>query len=241
MESASQPPRQYRRKRGNDYDHVQQGSDLSAFGEPGRRGATRPLAGPRCRGTSPPSWTPWRTVPGQAAVFRTLPKDLAADVFSYLPGPTQATLARSFADGELQQIFDALHLDDAADFLEELPANLVTRILRSASPQRRMAVNALLRYPADSAGSVMTPEFVSLRPGDTVRQALDTIRRTGIHKETVYTCYVLEHLAAAGRGVGQGPADSRGGCRCGGPDGHGCGICGYAHRPGRGRPAPGEI
>lgn len=119
--------------------------------------------------TSPPSWTPWRTVPGQAAVFRTLPKDLAADVFSYLPGPTQATLARSFADGELQQIFDALHLDDAADFLEELPANLVTRILRSASPQRRMAVNALLRYPADSAGSVMTPEFVSLRPGDTVR------------------------------------------------------------------------
>ena len=122
----------------------------------------------------------------QAAVFRTLPKDLAADVFSYLPGPTQATLARSFADGELQQIFDALHLDDAADFLEELPANLVTRILRSASPQRRMAVNALLRYPADSAGSVMTPEFVSLRPGDTVR------------KETVYTCYVLEHRQLLG-------------------------------------------
>ena len=128
----------------------------------------------------------------QAAVFRTLPKDLAADVFSYLPGPTQATLARSFADGELQQIFDALHLDDAADFLEELPANLVTRILRSASPQRRMAVNALLRYPADSAGSVMTPEFVSLRPGDTARQSLDTIRSSGLHKETVYKCYVLE-------------------------------------------------
>ena len=138
----------------------------------------------------------------QAAVFRTLPKDLAADVFSYLPGPTQATLARSFADGELQQIFDALHLDDAADFLEELPANLVTRILRSASPQRRMAVNALLRYPADSAGSVMTPEFVSLRPGDTVRQALDTIRRTGIHKETVYTCYVLEHRQLLGQLLG---------------------------------------
>ena len=128
----------------------------------------------------------------QAAVFRTLPKDLAADVFSYLPGPTQATLARSFADGELQQIFDALHLDDAADFLEELPANLVTRVLKAASPQRRMAVNALLRYPSGSAGSVMTPEFVALRPADTVRQALDTIRRTGIHKETIYTCYVLD-------------------------------------------------
>ncbi|WP_295693395.1 magnesium transporter [uncultured Oscillibacter sp.] len=128
----------------------------------------------------------------QAAVFRTLPKDLAADVFSYLPGPTQARLARSFADGELQQLFDALHLDDAADFLEELPANLVTRVLQAASPQRRMAVNALLSYPSGSAGSVMTPEFVSLRPEDTVRQALDTIRRTGIHKETIYTCYVLD-------------------------------------------------
>ena len=128
----------------------------------------------------------------QAAVFRTLPKDLAADVFSYLPGPTQARLARSFADGELQQLFDALHLDDAADFLEELPANLVPRVLQPASPQRRMAVNALLSYPSGSAGSVMTPEFVSLRPEDTVRQALDTIRRTGIHKETIYTCYVLD-------------------------------------------------
>ena len=128
----------------------------------------------------------------QAAVFRTLPKDLAADVFSYLSGPTQARLARSFADGELQQLFDALHLDDAADFLEELPANLVTRVLKAASPQRRMAVNALLRYPSGSAGSVMTPEFVALRPADTVRQALDTIRRTGIHKETIYTCYVLD-------------------------------------------------
>ena len=128
----------------------------------------------------------------QAAVFRTLPKDLAADVFSYLPGPTQARLARSFADGELQQLFDALHLDDAADFLEELPANLVTRVLQTATPQRRMAVNALLSYPSGSAGSVMTPEFVSLRPEDTVRQALDTIRRTGIHKETIYTCYVLD-------------------------------------------------
>ena len=128
----------------------------------------------------------------QAAVFRTLPKDLAADVFSYLPGPTQARLARSFADGELQQLFDALHLDDAADFLEELPANLVTRVLQTASPQRRMAVNALLSYPSGSTGSVMTPEFVSLRPEDTVRQALDTIRRTGIHKETIYTCYVLD-------------------------------------------------
>ena len=134
----------------------------------------------------------------QAALFRTLPKKAAADVFAYLPGPTQARLAASFAEGELQELFDALRLDDAADLLEELPADLVDRILRAASPQRRMAVNALLRYPADSAGGIMTPEFVSLHPGDTVRQALDTIRRTGIHRETVYTCYVLERRQLLG-------------------------------------------
>ena len=134
----------------------------------------------------------------QAALFRTLPKKAAADVFAYLPGPTQARLAASFAEGELQELFDGLQPDDAADLLEELPADLVDRILRAASPQRRMAVNALLRYPADSAGGVMTPEFVSLHPGDTVRQALDTIRRTDIHRETVYTCYVLERRQLLG-------------------------------------------
>ncbi len=134
----------------------------------------------------------------QAALFRTLPKKAAADVFAYLPGPTQARLAASFAEGELQELFDGLQPDDAADLLEELPADLVDRILRAASPQRRMAVNALLRYPADSAGGIMTPEFVSLHPGDTVRQALDTIRRTGIHRETVYTCYVLERRQLLG-------------------------------------------
>ena len=134
----------------------------------------------------------------QAALFRTLPKKAVADVFAYLPGPTQARLAASFAEGELQELFDGLQPDDAADLLEELPADLVDRILRAASPQRRMAVNALLRYPADSAGGVMTPEFVSLHPGDTVRQALDTIRRTGIHRETVYTCYVLERRQLLG-------------------------------------------
>ena len=86
----------------------------------------------------------------QAALFRTLPKKAAADVFAYLPGPTQARLAASFAEGELQELFDGLQPDDAADLLEELPADLVDRILRAASPQRRLAVNALLRYPAYS-------------------------------------------------------------------------------------------
>ena len=137
-------------------------------------------------------------MPRQAAVFRTLSKELAADVFSRLSGSTQARLARSFVEGELQQLFDALHLDDAADLLEELPANLVNRILRAASPQRRMAVNALLRYPPDRHGGVMTPEFIPLRRRDTVRQALDTNRRAGIHKETIYSCYVLERRQLLG-------------------------------------------
>lgn len=87
----------------------------------------------------------------------------------------------------------------------------------------------------------MTPEFVSLRPGDTVRQALDTIRRTGIHKETVYTCYVLEHRQLLGVVSAKDLLTAAEDAAVADPDGHGCGICGYAHRPGRGRPAPGEI
>ena len=101
---------------------------------------------------------------------------------------------------EIQQLADqdVICRELSKRLVEELPADLVDRILRAASPQRRMAVNALLRYPADSAGGIMTPEFVSLHPGDTVRQALDTIRRTGIHRETVYTCYVLERRQLLG-------------------------------------------
>ena len=134
----------------------------------------------------------------RAVLFRLIPKDKAADVFSYLRGSVQTLLAETFAEEELQQVFEELHLDDAVDFLEELPANLVTRILRSTDGGRRAAINTLLHYPEDSAGSVMTTEYVSLHRRDTVRQALDSIRRTGIHKETIYTCYVLEERRLLG-------------------------------------------
>lgn len=127
----------------------------------------------------------------QAVLFRLIPKDKAADVFSYLRGSVQTQLAESFAEEEMQQVFEQLHLDDAVDFLEELPANLVTRILKTTSGERRAAINTLLHYPSDSAGSVMTTEYVSLHRENTVDQALEVIRRTGIHKETIYTCYVL--------------------------------------------------
>lgn len=133
-----------------------------------------------------------------AVLFRLIPKDKAADVFSYLRSSEQTLLAETFAEEELQQVFEELHLDDAVDFLEELPANLVTRILRSTNGDRRAAINTLLHYPEDSAGSVMTTEYVSLHRRDTVRQALDSIRRTGIHKETIYTCYVLEERRLLG-------------------------------------------
>ena len=134
----------------------------------------------------------------QAVLFRLIPKDKAADVFSYLRGSVQTQLAESFAEEEMQQVFEQLHLDDAVDFLEELPANLVTRILRTTSGERRAAINTLLRYPEDSAGSVMTTEYVALHGEDTVDQALEVIRRTGIHKETIYTCYVLENRRLLG-------------------------------------------
>ena len=134
----------------------------------------------------------------QAVLFRLIPKDKAADVFSYLRGSVQTQLAESFAEEEMQQVFEQLHLDDAVDFLEELPANLVTRILKTTSGERRAAINTLLHYPDDSAGSVMTTEYVALHGEDTVDQALEVIRRTGIHKETIYTCYVLENRRLLG-------------------------------------------
>lgn len=134
----------------------------------------------------------------QAVLFRLIPKDKAADVFSYLRGSVQTQLAESFAEEEMQQVFEQLHLDDAVDFLEELPANLVTRILKTTSGERRAAINTLLHYPSDSAGSVMTTEYVALHREDTVDQALEVIRRTGIHKETIYTCYVLANRRLLG-------------------------------------------
>ena len=125
-------------------------------------------------------------------VFRILPKDLAADVFSYLEFDSQEAIIGSLSDMEAGSIIDNLMADDAADFLEEMPANVVERLLANANPQTRQAVNQLLRYPEDSAGSIMTVEYVSLKESLTVNQAIERIRAVGLDSETINICYVLD-------------------------------------------------
>ena len=123
-------------------------------------------------------------------LFRMLPKELAADVFVEMDEDTQEFLIKGFSDSELKEVVDELSADDAVDIIEEMPANVVKRILRQADPETRKQINELLKYPDDSAGSIMTTEFVYLRPSMTVDQAILRLRRTGIDKETIYTCYV---------------------------------------------------
>ena len=123
-------------------------------------------------------------------LFRMLPKELAADVFVEMDEDTQEFLIKGFSDSELKAVVDELAADDAVDIIEEMPANVVKRILRQADPETRKQINELLKYPDDSAGSIMTTEFVILRPSMTVDQAILRLRRTGIDKETIYTCYV---------------------------------------------------
>ena len=120
-------------------------------------------------------------------LFRLLPKELAAETFVEMDPDAQELLIRGFSDNELKEILDELYMDDAADLVEEMPANVVKRILRHASPEMRTAVNQLLRYPENSAGSIMTTEYVSLRPNMTVEEAILRIRRQGVDKETIYT------------------------------------------------------
>lgn len=124
-------------------------------------------------------------------LFRMLPKELAADVFVEMDEDTQEFLIKGFSDSELKEVVDELSADDAVDIIEEMPANVVKRILRQADPETRKQINELLKYPDDSAGSIMTTEFVSLRPNMTVEEAIKRIRRTGVDKETIYTCYVV--------------------------------------------------
>ena len=126
-------------------------------------------------------------------LFRLLPKELAADTFVEMEPEAQELLIRGFSDSELKEVLDELYLDDAVDLVEEMPANVVKRILRQADPDMRTSINELLRYPEDSAGSIMTTEFVSLRPQQTVEEAFRRIRRTGVDKETIYTCYVTDN------------------------------------------------
>ena len=125
-------------------------------------------------------------------LFRLLPKELAAETFVEMEPDAQELLIRSFSDNELKEIVDELYVDDAADLVEEMPANVVRRILQQASPEMRKSINQILRYPDNSAGSLMTTEYVSLRPGMTVEEAILRIRRQGVDKETIYTCYVTK-------------------------------------------------
>ncbi len=124
--------------------------------------------------------------------FRILPKDVMADVFAYLDSDRQHDIVAAMTDREICAVIDDLFLDDAVDFLEEVPANVVKKVLRLTDAKTRDQLQQLLRYPKDSAGSLMTVEFMEIHDRSTVRQALDHIRETGFDKETVYTCYMID-------------------------------------------------
>ncbi len=125
-------------------------------------------------------------------LFRLLPKELAADTFVEMDADTQEHLIKRFSDKELHDVLDEMYLDDTVDIIEEMPANVVKRILRQSDPQTRSEINKILNYPKDSAGSIMTIEYVDLKTHMTVAQAFERIRKTGVDKETVYTCYVTD-------------------------------------------------
>ena len=131
-------------------------------------------------------------------LFRLLPKELAAETFVEMDPDAQELLIRGFSDSELREVLDELYVDDAVDIVEEMPANVVRRILSQADPQMRKEINEILRYPENSAGSIMTTEYVSLRPGMTVEESILRIRRTGVDKETIYTCYVTRDRTLVG-------------------------------------------
>ena len=128
----------------------------------------------------------------QPSVFRLLEKDIAAEIFAELDGDVQETLIVAMSDREVRVMLDELFVDDAVDMLAEMPSNVVKRILKNVTPETRAQINRFLSYPEDSAGSVMTAEFIELRKSMTCAQAVDTIRRTGVDKETVYVAYVTD-------------------------------------------------
>ena len=131
-------------------------------------------------------------------LFRLLPKELAAETFVEMEPDAQELLIRGFSDSELRDVLDELYVDDAVDIVEEMPANVVRRILSQADPEMRKNINEILRYPENSAGSIMTTEYVSLRPSMTVEESILRIRRTGVDKETIYTCYVTKNRTLIG-------------------------------------------
>lgn len=125
-------------------------------------------------------------------LFRMLTKENAAETFVEFDYDTQEDMLRAFTDTELREMLDELYIDDAADIIEEMPATIVKRMLKNTDVETREAINTILKYPEDSAGSIMTPEFVDLKKDMTVEDAFKRIRRTGVDKETIYTCYVTD-------------------------------------------------
>lgn len=134
----------------------------------------------------------------RAVVFRILPKEIAADVFSFLTPETQRIIISAITDKELSLIVEDLFVDDAVDMLEDMPANVVTRVLKSASADTRRIINQFLKYPDNTAGSIMTAEFIDLKKDMTVKEAIERIRKTGEDSETIYTCYVIDRRRVLG-------------------------------------------
>ena len=129
---------------------------------------------------------------GSLIVFRMLPKEMASSVFAFLEPENKEHIISSITDKELSFIIEELYLDDAVDMLEELPANVVKKVINNANPSTRTLINQFLKYPANSAGTVMTAEYIGLRKSMTVAEAFDYIRKHGVDKETIYTCYVMD-------------------------------------------------
>lgn len=125
-------------------------------------------------------------------IFRILPKELAAEVFAYLESDMQQILIEAFSDAELREVLEELFIDDAVDIIDEMPASVAKRILKQTDAQTRKMINKLLAYPDDSAGSIMTTEYIDLKKNMTVSDAFDRIRKIGIETETIYTCYVTD-------------------------------------------------
>ncbi len=128
----------------------------------------------------------------QIVFFRLLPKELASDVFIEIESDIQEELIKHFTDKELKAVIDDMFIDDTVDIIEEMPANVVKRILKTSDPENRKQINELLSYPENSAGSIMTTEYVSFSASTTVEEAFDKIRKIGVNKETIYTCYVTD-------------------------------------------------
>ncbi|GHU09642.1 magnesium transporter MgtE [Spirochaetia bacterium] len=124
-------------------------------------------------------------------IFRLLPKNIAAEVFAYIDPDEQQLIIEALSDNEVSDIMNKLFVDDAVDLIEEMPANVVKRILQNVNLEKRKIINQVLQYPEDSAGSIMTTEYVELRENATVQEAFENIRKTGVNKETIYTCYVI--------------------------------------------------